>query len=292
MPRQPLDLERKIKDILQHVGNLPVEADSPLAHYDRTSSDHSNLLTYMEKVIAMAAGRLYATATQRHLERLHGMMLVNLIECFERFLKEIAAACVDQLAPFVLDDRFDAFPVRGSAVASYFGTASVGRALCESSTWLDCPEVNGRFRKLLAMPFNESGQTFDLFPTGNQQPPAERWRTPVLSLVWQLRHTLVHNVGVITKSDAIKLRLLAKEPIQGPQVILPTKNDVRYLKRFLDETAKTCNLRIGQRLAEVLTNVHVTNPSLFDATVMANALSCTFAEPLVVDGITGVLPPP
>ena len=115
MPRQPLDLERKIKDILQHVGNLPVEADSPLAHYDRTSSDHSNLLTYMEKVIAMAAGRLYATATQRHLERLHGMMLVNLIECFERFLKEIAAACVDQLAPFAstivsMRFRFEAAP--------------------------------------------------------------------------------------------------------------------------------------------------------------------------------------
>ena len=47
--------------------------------------------------------------------RLHGMILVNLVETFERYLKEAAAACVDALARYVLDDRFNAFKVQGSA---------------------------------------------------------------------------------------------------------------------------------------------------------------------------------
>ncbi|MBC8117532.1 MAG: hypothetical protein H7062_24300 [Candidatus Saccharimonas sp.] len=292
MSRKPLDLARKITDILSHVGDLPAEADAPLAHYDRTASDLWNLLDYVEKVFGMAAPRLYGTATQRHRERLHGMLLVNFIECFERFLKEIAAACVDRLAPYVLDDRFDEFQVRGSAVASHFGAATVGRALCESSTWLDCNEVNGRFRKLLAEPFGDGGTVFNLFPKANQSPEAERWRTTVLSLVWQLRHTMVHNVGVITKSDAIKLRLLARVPVDGPKVVLPTKDDVRYLKRFLDETSISCNRRVGIRLAELLTKLHVASPGLFDPSEVANAISRTFGQPLVVNGVTGVLPAP
>ena len=132
MSGKRLDLDRKIKDILNHVGDLPAEADAPLAHYDRTASDLWNSLAYVENVFEIAAPRLYGTATQRHRERLHAMMLVNFIECFERFLKEIAAACVDRLAPYVLDERFNAFRVQGSAVASHFGSETVGRALCES----------------------------------------------------------------------------------------------------------------------------------------------------------------
>ena len=59
-------------------------------------------------------------------------------------------------ARFVLDDRFNAFRVQGSALAAHFGTDTLGRSLCESATWLDCDEVNERFRRLLATPF-ESG---------------------------------------------------------------------------------------------------------------------------------------
>jgi len=43
----------------------------------------------------------------------HGV--AELTESFERFLKELAAACVDFLAPFTTDDRFDEFlPRRGT----------------------------------------------------------------------------------------------------------------------------------------------------------------------------------
>jgi hypothetical protein len=84
----------------------------------------------------------------RHLRRLYGMALVSLVESFERFLKEVAAECVDCLAPFVVDDRFNVFAIQGSGLASHFGTGTLGKSLCESSTWLDCEEISKRFRKL------------------------------------------------------------------------------------------------------------------------------------------------
>ncbi len=49
MPRPPIDLSRKIKDILKHVQHLPVEASSPLAHYQRTATDVWNTLQYVER---------------------------------------------------------------------------------------------------------------------------------------------------------------------------------------------------------------------------------------------------
>src|SRR5439155_7356061 len=101
---------------------------------------------------------------------------------------------------------------------------------------------------LLAAPF-EAGN-FDLFP---KLPAPERENYDTLGLVWQLRHTIVHNVGVITQSDAIKLRLLVKSPVAPLRVLVPTRDDVRYLQRFLDETALRSNVRIGKRLAELLT---------------------------------------
>ncbi len=72
----------------------------------------------------------------------------------------------------------------------------------------------------------------------------------------------MHNVGVITQSDAVKLRLWAREPVASPRVLSPTREDIRYLKRFLDETAQDCNDKVGDRLAELLTTLHKKDPTL------------------------------
>jgi hypothetical protein len=284
MPRPPIDLHRKVREILAHVDPLPAEAGTPLAHYNRSSTDLWNLLLYVERAFGQLA--LQPAAVRRHMSRLHGMILVNLVETFERYLKEVAAACVDHLARYVLDDRFNAFKVQGSALAAHFDADTLGRSLCESTTWLDCDEVNDRFRRLLATPF-ESGN-FLVFP---KQPPAERERYDTLSIVWQLRHTIVHNVGVITQSDAIKLRLLVRAPVPQMQVLAPARDDIRYLKRFLDETAERSNRRIGERLAELLTAIHANDPGLFAPQDMADALTRTFGFVLSVAGRAGALPP-
>jgi hypothetical protein len=288
MPFSPVDLAQKIRDMIAHVAPLPPEAGAPWTHYDRTSTDLWTLLEYFERNLRRLP--LQPTALRTHMARLHGMVLVNLVETFERYLKEVAAACVDSLARYVLDDRFNAFRVQGSALAAHFGTETLGRSLCESATWLDCDEINDRFRKLLADPFQKEGR-FHLFPRQNQEPASERWRFETLNIVWQLRHTIVHNVGVITQSDAIKFRLLVRAPVSSMQVLSPTRHDLRYAKRFLDETAEVSNRRIGSRLAELLTTIHAGNSALFSPQEMADRVTRSFGFVVNVAGASGTLPP-
>jgi hypothetical protein len=289
MPRPPVDLTQKIKDILRHVQPLPDEEKVPIRHYKRTAEDILGSLAYVEK--AIAEGSRYQTVVDRHLGRLYEMALVNLVETFERFLKEIAAACVDCLASLVMDDRFDIFKIQGSGLAAHFEAGTLGKSLCESTTWLDCEEINKRFRGLLSDPFQVGGDFFHLFPKQNQQPETERWRFEPMNLIWQIRHTAVHNVGVITRSDAVKLRLLAREQVSAPWMLAPTRSDLNYLKRFLDQTADRCNERIGERLAQLLTLLHTQAPILFLPQALANRVAAIFRGPLQVAGTTGVVPP-
>src|SRR5262245_57695059 len=277
MARPPIDLAGMIRGMIAHVDPLPPEAGAPLTHYERSTSDIWNSLRYFERKLARSTFR--SAALRALMARLHSMILVNLIETFERYLKEVEATCVDCLAQYVLDDRFNAFRVQGSALAAHFGTDTLGRSLCESATWLDCDEINDRFRRLLAPPYE--GGDFLLFP---KQPAAERERYDTLGILWQLRHTIVHNVGVITQSDAIKLRLLVRAPIAQRQVIAPARDDIRYLKRFLDETAERANRRVGERLAELLTAIHAADPGLFVPQEAADAVTGTFGCVLTVAG--------
>jgi hypothetical protein len=135
------------------------------------------------------------------------------------------------------------------------------------------------------------GESFHLFPKQTQQPERERWQFEPMNLVWQIRHTAVHNIGVITQSDAVRLRLWAKEPVAAPRMIAPTRNDLVYLKRFLDETANVCNQRVGEWLAQLLTTIRDATPMLFVPQQMADRVTAVFRRPLQVAGATGVLPP-
>ena len=109
-------------------------------------------------------------------------------------------------------------------------------------------------------------------------------------MIWQIRHTAVHNVGVITRSDAIKLRVLSKAKVDAPRVLVPTKIDLRWLKAFLDDTVEVSNKRIGERLAELLTTIHKDSGGPFATQAMADLLAAGFRLPLVVAGATGFVP--
>jgi hypothetical protein len=275
----PAEFARKIKDILKHVQPLVDEARAPVLHYRRSVADiWGTLDDSKEKEVE-----------NRHLDRIYLMATANLIETFERFLKEAAAVSVDSLATLVVDDRFDGFPIQGSSLASHFGAGTLGKSLCESSTWLDCTEINKRFRKLLSDPFGATGAPFDLFPNAPQQPTDECWRFEVMTLVWQIRHTTIHNVGVITRSDAVKLSVMAKEEVRPEVMLTPTRDDLGFLKQFLDDTTEVSNKRIAERLAELLTTIHVQAPTLLKPTDMANRVTDLFQFPVTVAGITGVL---
>ena len=285
MGRPRIDLREKVTEIANHAEPMTPESGTPLKHYIRSVSDLWNLRKYVEKKIQQ--GTYYEKVASNHLAALDRMLLVNLIKAFERFLKETAAVCIDHLAGCVLDDRLGTFSVKGTEIAAHFAEDSLGKALCESRTWLNCEEINKRFSHLLSDPFDSQKGVFRVFdkPSKKSQPSGEDdFRT--MSFLWQLRHTIVHNVGGITKSDAMKLKLLARRQVAAPRLLRPTSDDLRHVKEFLDETAKKINERVCVRLAELLTTLHGDDPSLFDPSDKAREVARHFDITVTVAGAT------
>jgi hypothetical protein len=279
MPRKPIDLPAKIAEILDHVGEMPPEAESPVSHYILSSTAAVSMRRYLLRKLK-ATGHHPATR-DRHLVTLNNMVLVHLIQSFERFLKDLAAVCVDHLFDRTIDGRLDEPQVRGSSLAAHFAGSSPGKALCESGTWLGCRGINERFKDYLRHP-TDAHSVFHVFA-----PNSDTFR--VMNLIWQLRHTIVHNVGVITRSDAAKLRLLAKKKLPSPRVLLPTSDDLRFLEAYLDKQVEDINRRAGERLAEVLTVIHASDPSLFVPREEANLISKEFGFSLTVAGAVGIV---
>jgi hypothetical protein len=186
---------------------------------------------------------------------------------------------VDHLVDRVFDNRFDELSIRGSFLAAHLAGSTAGKALCESDTWLNCGEINKRFQKFLRRPA-VPGDAFHLFAENDAH-------TRTMNLLWQLRHTVVHNVSVITRSDAAKIRVLARKDLAAPCTLLPENEDLRYLQRYLDERADDVNQRIGQRLGVVLTDIHADNPALFAPQDEAHALSQQFGFAVSVAGAVG-----
>lgn len=259
MTAPKIDLAKFIARIPDHVAELPPESASPIEHYKRGANDSWNLLKYFEAKAEQAGG--YKGPYERHVAGLRSLILLALVEAFERFVKELAATCVDQAGRLVPDDRFSVFGhVNARAVAAHFEEATLGKALTEGDTWLDSEAINKRFRRLLADPF-EDGGNFYFFPNLKKDP--EFWRRGTMDILWQLRHSITHNVGVITRSDAAKLRLLRRGHVDAPRVLSLTNGDVWYAKLFLDELASWSNGRVADRLAELLTLLHHGDSTLF-----------------------------
>lgn len=218
------------------------------------------------------------------------MTLVSLVENLERFFKELAAGCVDVLAPVTSDDRFDDFQIKGSSLVGYYAAGSIGRALSEPLLWHDCKVVNDRFKSLLD-DTSRAPRPLDPFHLFPKQPAVERERLDSLQLVWQLRHSVVHNVGVVTEAEAVKLRVLAGRRVPAPRVLVPTETDMDCLGRFLWEAAVRCNTRVAERLAGLLTRIHADDPTLIDPAERAGYLADTFRAPVTVAGKSAAPPP-
>jgi hypothetical protein len=286
VPRPPINLHQKVRAVLQHASpNFP-EVGCPIKHFEQLTNSGEALIRYI--VDHIHDDEVYPAGYDRHLAHLRTLVLAEFIESFEKFLKEVAAICIDHLAPYVVDDRFDEFMPRGARIAAFVNAGSIGKALCESDTWLSNKTVNDRFRSLLKdHPFGTFWEF--LFPQGNQEPPAERKRAETLSILWQIRHTLAHNVGVLTHSDSMKFRILIRGNVPANCRLAPTTDDLRYIKRFLSETADNTNRRIGLRMAELLTQFHTEDLTLFIAQDKANEISRQFAMALTVDGQVGTV---
>jgi hypothetical protein len=273
-----------IAAVLAHTKPLPQEANSPLLHYRRKANDAHNLLAYVERNLSRV--RTYQGPRDKHLRLLSRMTLLGVVEAFERFLKETAALCIDHVAPHVADDRFADFKVHGDRLAAHFGEGSVGMALAESDTWLDCESINRRFQRVLADPFRKDTKFF-LVPSEHQE-RGEGWRHTTLEVVFQVRHTIVHNAGVLTKSDAAKLRLLLRRHVDAPRVLWPERDDVRSIKEFLDEMAQRATDRVAVRLGKLLDEFLVSDASLFTPSSKAQEIADRMQVPFEVGGVRAI----
>jgi hypothetical protein len=117
MPRSPIDLPAKIVATLDHVADMPQEASAPLAHYTLGANAAMNMRRYVVRHLEKADH--YAAVRDRHLHVLDNMMIVNLIQAFERFIKDMASVCVDHLCDRVIDSRFDKLSVKGGFLAAH-----------------------------------------------------------------------------------------------------------------------------------------------------------------------------
>lgn len=193
--------------------------------------------------------------------------------------------CVNNLKEFSLDARLDEFSLKGSVVAAHFNTQTVGNALCEADTWLNLDTVNKKFRKLLADPFEDG--TFYVFPMTTQQGlEVAVKRSQLIPAVFQLRHTLVHNLGVITQSDATKLRRILQSSIQGNKVLRPSAWNVYQIKKILDESANDINGRMATRRLELLEKMHQENYLSVNPALKTQELSTLFGVPVTICGHT------
>ncbi len=242
---------------------LDASSSSPIRHYKHLANGAWNLLVYVRRHLSDPAvvARTYEAARTRHLDQLAGMCLLGLIEAFERYFKEVAAVCVDALGQRVMDDRLDVLEAKPSAVPQHFAAQSFGSALCESLNWSSSALLNDRFRRILADEDNAVWGEF-LFPSPKQQPQARRRFHAPLQLVWQLRHVLVHNAGVISPSDAVKLRVLANQPVDGMRRLRPTKDEVFQVKLLLDDAVAIVNTAVRDRLQVVLAGVCTKTPTV------------------------------
>jgi hypothetical protein len=213
----PINLNQMVRELLTHVDSLPSDLDAPIRTFEERINACLNLIKYIDDHISTQS--VYAAVYDRHMSLLRRMVLVSMVEAFERFIKETAIVCVDSIASHTLDDRFDKFSPTGGSLAAQFGAGSVGKAMCESDTWLSNQAINERFRYMLKPHFGDPWEF--LFPNEKQNPILERERANTLAILWQLRHNITHNTGVLTDSDARRLSLMVKSRVARGNVLSP-----------------------------------------------------------------------
>lgn len=65
MPKKPVDLPARIAEILDHVGEVPTEAESPISHYALTSDAAVGMRRYLLRKLDETGH--YPAARDKHL---------------------------------------------------------------------------------------------------------------------------------------------------------------------------------------------------------------------------------
>lgn len=173
------------------------------------------------------------------------MLLLEAINAFEVFYKRSIVALGTALAPHVPADR-----VKGNIDMRILWTAPAGTPasdlIFESRLYHDLDNIDQATEALIqAKRYNK-----------NKPPPALKKRVRTLQAVFQLRHTLSHNHGLVTASDSGKLQLLGYAAKIG-EVVDPTKDFLgEVVRRVLMSEAKDFSTWLLKAAADYLNDIH------------------------------------
>jgi hypothetical protein len=84
--------------------------------------------------------------------------------------------------------------------------------------------------------------------------------------------------------------MLIKGGVTSDQIVRVTNRDISSSYRFLFESARSVNRRVGKRLETLLDALHREHPALFDAQDMADRVSRQLGYSITIDGSQGVEP--
>lgn len=255
---------RGCKTIATGVSDLSAVAASPKRHFQAAISAAYNAANYFDGVIERTPETRSAISSG-HLRTVRTQALLGFVSAFERYLKEVAAVCVDVMSPLVIDDRFDVFAFKGAAAAGHFEASTLGAALCEGSTWLDIKDVNKRFRRLLAKPGTD-GQFHLLGKSATDATDSPRREQSTIDFLFQVRHTIAHNCGLLTRSDAASLSKHHPQPLEAPGYLEPQTRHLIYARYFLQPLVTDCDDAVFKELNRCLRWHLAENPAAqFDA---------------------------
>ncbi len=258
-------------------------ADSPIQHFEYDSAHAQQIIAYLISLGKKAP--VYRKGFDRHLKAVSSLAFFQIVAAFERFLKDLAAVSVDELAPLCTDDRLSDFKISGEDAAPHFIAKTIGRALCETQMWHSVGDVSVRFRKILGGEPLTNPQLlhFHLF---HDTAGIFKQEVKTLKVMFQIRHTIAHNLGTLTRSDAGKLQRILGVRIDSPKELDIDSKHVLYLRQFLSPLVKRINQAVADRLGLVLSQFQVASPSLIDHAARSKELAKRFQVPFSISGHT------
>lgn len=204
------------------------------------------------------------------------MLLLEAINAFEVFYKRSIVALGTALAPHVPPDR-----VKGTIDTRILWTAPLGTPasdlIFESRLYHDLDAVDQATEALVqSKRYNKNKPS---------TPLKKRVRT--LQAVFQLRHTLSHNHGLVTASDSGKLQLLGYAAAVG-EVIDPTKDFLGdVVRRVLISEATDFSTWLLAAAADYLKEVHANTGTSLSRSIL-NTLETKLGKSPALSALTWV----
>ncbi len=141
------------------------------------------------------------------------LVLLEAINAFETFFKKTIVRLGTLLVDYVLPEAFKDVKIDASLIWSTAGQIDAPALMFEQSLFHDLEAIDKCLQMLVgARRYNQ-----------NSPKPAMSKRVKALRTIFQIRHTLSHNGGLVTSGDALKFKRL-RFNVNSSEVIDPAKD--------------------------------------------------------------------